>query len=454
MGLLATLLNSSNALDVYSQEFSTIQNNIANANTPGYADQNLALKADSFDPQTNVSGGVSVAGLQSTRSEYLEQNVRTQTTALGTAEQQVSDLTPLQTIFNLQSTSGISGALTSFFNSFSALSVSPNDGVARQNVLTQAQTLASSFNQAANSITAASSNIQQETINSVAAINKIATDLSNLNKNYAASGDVTNAGLDAQKNADLESLSEIANFTVVQAGGGQFNIYLGGQTPLVMGQQAFDISANFSTPQTVIQDSQGNDITSQLTGGQLGAQLSERNATLPGYMSSLNTLAQTLADTVNTTLSQGVDTTGNPPATNLFSYNTSADAAYTLSVTQGMTPSQIAAALPASPGGNGNALALTQLGTAATVNGFTFTQAFGNLGQQVGTDISNATSNQTEQQSVVTQAQAQRAAVSGVSLDAEAAKLLQFQQSYDAVSKLVSTLGTLTDDLMNMMPPA
>jgi flagellar hook-associated protein 1 FlgK len=454
MGILATLLNSANALDVYSQEFSTIQNNIANANTPGYADQNLVLKADSFDPQASVSGGVSIASLQSTRSEFLEQNVRAQTTQLGTAEQQVSDLTPLQSMFDLKSATGISGALTSFFNGFSALSVSPNDGVARQNVITQAQNLASSFNQAATSINSVSSNVQQETGNSVATINKIAQDLSNLNKNYAATGDVTNAGLDAQKNADLESLSEIANFTVVSAGQGQINVYLGGQTPLVLGQQAYGVSASFSTSQTVIQDSQGNDITSQLTGGQLGAQIAERNTTLPGYMTSLNTLAQTLADTVNTTLSQGVDSTGNPPATNLFSYNTSADAALTMSVTPGMTASQVAAALPGSPGGNGNAVALAQLGTAAAVNGFTFTQAFGNLGQQVGSDVSNATGTQTEQQSLVLQAQAQRAAVSGVSLNAEAAKLLQYQQSYDAVSRLVSTLNTLNTDLMNMLPPA
>jgi flagellar hook-associated protein 1 FlgK len=241
---------------------------------------------------------------------------------------------------------------------------------------------------------------------------------------------------------------------VVPTTDGQFNVYLGGQTPIVMGTQALNISANFSTPQTVIQDSQGNDITSQITGGQLGAQIQENNTTLPGYMSSLNTLAQTFADTVNTALSQGVDQNGNPPANNLFSYDTASDAAATISVTPGFTPDQIAAALPSAPGGNGNALAVAQLATTSAVNGFTFTQAFGNLGAQVGSDISTATNNQTEQQNLVTQAQAQRAAVSGVSLDAEAAKLLQFQESYQAVAKVVTTLNSLTDSLMNMMPVA
>jgi flagellar hook-associated protein 1 FlgK len=454
MGLLSTLLNSSKALDVYSQEFATIQNNIANQNTPGYAAQNVTLIADSFNPSEALYGGVSAGPLASTRSQYLEQAVRNQTTMLGTAEQQVSDLTPLQTMFDLSSATGVSGSLDSFFNSFSALSVNPNDAVARQNVLSQAQTLTASFNQAATSLQTASSNVEQETSSSIATINQISADLLTINKNAANPSGTIDAGLDAQRNADLENLSEVANFTVVPAAGNQINVYLGGQTPLVIGDQGYSVSADFSAPQTVIRDSLGNDVTSLITGGQLGAEIQENNVTLPGYSGSLNTLAQTFADSVNTALSQGVDQNGNAPTTNLFSYNSSADAALTLAVTPGFTGSQIAAASAASPSGNGNALAVAGLATAADDNGFTFTQAFGNLGQTVGTDVSNATTNQTEQQGLVTQAQAQRAAVSGVSLNAEAAKLLEFQQSYEAVAKVVTTLNTMTDALMAMMPVA
>src|SRR5580704_12280839 len=116
MGILTTLLNSSNALKVYDQEFSTIQNNIANQNTPGYADQNVTLVADAFNPSESLEGGLSSGPMASTRDQYLEQAVQSQTTQLGTAEQQVSDLTPLQTLFDLSSSTGISGSLDSFFN--------------------------------------------------------------------------------------------------------------------------------------------------------------------------------------------------------------------------------------------------------------------------------------------------------------------------------------------------
>src|SRR5580692_5389952 len=350
MGVLTTLLSASNTMQVYEKEFSTIQNNIANQDTPGYAEQNQTLVADAFNPSEALYGGLSAGPLVSTRSEYLEQAVRTQTTLLGTAEQQASDLAPLQSLFDLTSATGVSGSLNSFFNSFSSLSVSPNDTETRQNVITQAQTLATAFNQAATGLNSASSNVEEETGDSVSTINQIAGDLANINAQYGSSPTGSaNAGLDAQVNSDLENLSEVANFTVVPTSNGQFNVYLGGQTPLVMGNTAYSVSANFSTGSTVIEDSQGNDVTSQITGGQLGAQIQENNTTLPGYLGSLNALAQTFADTVNSTLSQGVDESGSTPTTNLFTYNSSSDAAFTLAVTPGFTGSQLAAASAASP---------------------------------------------------------------------------------------------------------
>ena len=39
----------------------------------------------------------------------------------------------------------------------------------------------------------------------------------------------------------------------------------------------------------------------------------------------------------------------------------------------------------------------------------------------------------------------------GVSLDAEAAKLLQFQQAYSAMGKFISVLNDLTDTVMNII---
>ena len=107
--------------------------------------------------------------------------------------------------------------------------------------------------------------------------------------------------------------------------------------------------------------------------GKLGALIEEHNTTLPGYSTDLNTLAQNFADSVNTTLGQGLDLNGLTPATNLFTYSAAAGAASSLATTA-ITPDQIAAALATAPGGNGNAVALAQLANAPISGGFTATQ--------------------------------------------------------------------------------
>jgi len=227
-------------------------------------------------------------------------------------------------------------------------------------------------------------------------------------------------------------------------------VYIGGQTPLVVGSQAFDIQSNGSPPQATIQSSTGADITSQITGGQLSALIDDQNKVLPGYLSNLNTLAQNLADQVNSTLDQGIDENGAAPATDLFTYNATTGAAITLAVNP-LTPDQLAAAVPGSPGGNGNAIALANLANAQTIQGYTFEQFYGTIGGQVGSDLSAAQNDATTQQSLLNQAQTLRQQVSGVSLDEEAENMMEYQRSYEAISKMIGTLNSVTDTLMNMV---
>ena len=452
--LFTSLLNSTGAMRLYTREFNVIENNITNANTPGYASQNLSLEAARFNPAEGLTGGVTAGPLLSARSQYLEQAVRNQQEALGASQQKATDLAQLQALFDTTGSSGVPGALSDFFTSVSQLSVNPNDPASRQNVIAAANQISTAFNQNAEGIEQLSSNLNGKTSAVVTNINQLAADIASINGQYRSNSAATqDAGLEARLNTDLESLSQLVNFTTIKSADGTYSIYAGGQTPLVMSDQSYSLSADFSSAQTAIRDSQGNDITGQLTnnGGSLGAMLEEKNTTLPGYLSSLNTLAQGFADQVNTALGQGLDANGNTPTVNLFSYNTAQDAAQTIAVT-GITSDQIAAASAGAPGGNGNALAIAQLASQTTLSGYTFAQAYGNLGGQVGQDVSAAQQDQTAQQSLLTQATQARSDASGVDLNAEAAKLLQFQQAYHAVGRMVTVLNSLTDTLMNMIP--
>jgi flagellar hook-associated protein 1 FlgK len=96
---------------------------------------------------------------------------------------------------------------------------------------------------------------------------------------------------------------------------------------------------------------------------------------------------------------------------------------------------------------------LAALANAPVVNSYTFAQAYGNLGAQVGNDLSAAQNNSTTDQSLLSQAQALRQQVSGVSLDQEAENLLLYQRSYDAISKMIGAITSLTLDIVNLLPP-
>jgi flagellar hook-associated protein 1 FlgK len=449
--LLTSLLNAANSMQAIERALAVTENNVVNASTPGYAKQTATFEAMPFDLTVGLPGGVRAGPAQSSRDAFAEKGVRNQQTDLGFYQQKASDLTNLQAFFNLSSTSGIGSAMSGLFQSFSQLSVNPNDAVSRQSVLDQAQTVAQSFQHTAASLASQGTNIAEQSRSTIDDINRLAGEVATINaQNRVDPSGGVDAGVDARLNSTLEQLSQLVNFTALQQPDGTVSVYAGGQTPLVVGGQTFAISGDFSTAQTAILSSTGADITNQMTGGQLSALLDDKNKVLPSYMQDLNTLAQGVADQVNTTLQNGIDQNGAAPATDLFTYDTSLGAAVTMGVNL-MTPDQIAAALPGAPGGNGNALNLAALASGKNLDNYTFAQFYGNLGGRVGRDLSTATDNETTKQQLLNQAQTLRQQSSGVSLDQEAEHLIAFQRSYQANAKMLTVLTSLTDTLMGLI---
>lgn len=449
--LLTSLLNSTNALSVFSQGMQVVENDVTNSSTPGYVSQTQSFQSAPFDPSTGAPGGVVAGPVESSRDLYAEQNVRAAQSGLGYSTQEAGDLSQVSELYTVNGTSGIGPAIDGLFNDFSALSVNPNDTTARQTVLNDATTLAQTIQTTANGLGTAAQQVSGNAQSDISTINSLAGTIAQINGQaiHDPQGG-TDAGLDAQLNATLEQLSQYTNYTALQQPNGSVTVYIGGQTPLVVGNQVDAIQGNFSAQQATILDSTGADITSQITGGQLGGDLNVYNNNLPSYVTGLNTLAQGIADQVNTALSNGIDQNGNAPTQNLFTYDPNAPA-MTLAVNGSLTPDQIAAALPGAAGGNGNAVSLAALGSATTLNGTTFAGYYGQLGSQVGGDLANAQSAQNTQSNVLTQAQTLRSNVSGVSLDEEASRLIQFQSGYEAITKMITVLDNLTASVIDMI---
>jgi len=448
--ILTSLTSAANSMGVYEKSMEVVQNDTTNATTPGYVRQTLVLNAQPFSLDGGEAGGVSAGTLLSSRDLYAEQNVQTQQSALAFSTTLANNLSVLNPVFDLQSTTGIAGSLNTLFSAFSQLSVTPNDATLRQSVISAANGLSNAFQSTSQGLVGTSANLDQDAANAIQDINTIVSNIQSLNvQRRQSAGATPDPGLDAQMYNNLENLSKYIDFTTVQSPDGTMNVFLGGQEALLVGTDQVKLKVTASPTQLTVQDANGNDVSAMISQGSLAADLQARNTLIPGYQTQLDTLAKGVADTINNQLAAGVDQNGQP-GTALFTYNAAAPSK-TLAVTSAITTRQIAAASAASPGGNDNAVALSQLQAATPIGGFTFTQAFGNLSSNVGRDISDANNNQTTGQALLAQAQTLRSNASSVSLDEEATRLIQYQQAYEATSKLITVINEMTQTLIGII---
>jgi len=473
MGTLFTALNStSQSLKAFEQAMDVVQDNVTNANSPGYAEQVPEMISQAFQAGTGLSGGVQEE-TQDTRSSYADSAVQQALSMQGMYQQLQTSLAPLQSVFDVTSSSPIPSALNQLFQSFSQWSTQPNNANYQTAVIDAAQQTASAFQQAATQLASIQTGVTNDIQSNVAQINEDAASIQSYNVQMAKSS-APDAGLSAQLESTLENLSSLTNVTTIPGNGGMVTVLIDGQTPLVIGTQVNDLQAVNNTasnsgnpgaaPTISILDSNGNDVTGQITSGSLAGLLTARNNLLPSLMGGgqqvggLNTLAQGLADSVNNVLEQA-STTSTPPyqaGSPLFTYNSSSPSgiAGSLAVSPGITGSQLAAADTGPPvAANGAALTLAGLdsSTPGPIDGEGFTQYFGSLTSAVGNAVSNATTAATAQSQLVAQAQSLQQQVSGVSLDEEAVKLVQLQSSYDAASKVVTVVDDTLQTLMSMV---
>lgn len=479
MSLLASLSNSSSAMNAFERAITVSQNNVSNASTPGYASQRLDLDAMPFDPAAGLTGGVIAGDVQSSRNEFAEAAVQRAQTSLGTASQQSASLTAVQSALNLSGADGIPATLGNLFQSFSAWSQDPLSESSRQAVMSSAQQVVDSFQTTVTNLQQVNQDTQSQISQSVDQINAYAQQLTTYNTQLR-NGDRGDASLDAEIHDTLENLSQIVNFTASVQPDGTVTVMVGGQAPLVVGDNQYAISAQIADPASLpagnpgvppsasILDATGRDITSMVSGGSLGALLDTHNQVLASLLGdaqqpgSLNQLAQTFADRVNQLLMAGNVSDGPPPVsgTPLFSYDTSnaTNTAATLALDPGATADQLAAIDPGPPYvSNGTAVNLAALANPQSsddeIDNVSYVEFFGNMASGVGQQLAAATDQQNIQQQVVAQAQSLRQQISGVSLDEQAAELVEFQRAYQANAQLFSVLDSLTETAINMVQP-
>jgi flagellar hook-associated protein 1 FlgK len=442
---------------------SVTANNISNINTPGYSRQiPILTEAPPLDTgQISIGNGVEFNGVQSVRDNVLELRIDQETQQQNQLQSYVNSMNQVQSLFNDTEGSGLSDAINTFFNSFETLSDDPTSSSYRQAVISAGQDLASAFQQTGQQLSSIQQGVDQEVSQTVDEINSDTTQLAGLNQQIASlQGNTEQAGmLEDQQYSVLNSLSQLVDVAVTDSGSGSLTITTTNGVPLVAGAQSFALSTA-ANPSTGFQDifSQGTDVTSTFTGGQLAGLLEARDQAIPSALSNLDNLASGIINSVNTLNQRGYDLNGDKGG-DFFqpvvhpSPGSNAGAAENMAVAI-TDPSQIAASSDGTQGDNANALALADIQNQAVVNGETATDFYSNLVSTVGNDVSSATDEQEAVGLVLTQLQNQRSDISGVSLDEEAANLIQYQRAYEAAADVVSTIDQLTDTMIQTISAA
>ena len=323
MGNLGSALGAATrSLAAFSEALAVIQNNIANAPTPGYARQRVSL-APIVSPRGR-SMGVEVTRVQSLRDRLLDFQVLLGRQAASLFEKKAEVYQQIEPVFNLTGEASLTGGIDKFFGALSALSVSPGDFNLRREVLDAAGGLVDVTRSTYSRVSSRMAALDGEARAVVTQVNGLleqAAELAALGTNSQGN---QNFAAQTRLSQVLDELAGLINFTLIHQSDGTLSIVGGGGEALAVGTTVRPLRVGLSNEGISIFDEDGRDVTAGLSGdgGQLGAILELRNESLPGYLDQINRLAKSVVDQVNEQHARGVDITGASGAA-IFEYRTS-----------------------------------------------------------------------------------------------------------------------------------
>jgi flagellar hook-associated protein 1 len=425
-------------------------NNIANANTPGYSRQVPVFQeaAPTSDGNFTVGNGVVLEGYQSVRDELVSNQIQQETQSQSSANAQLNTLQQIQPTFTT-STQDVGTEMSALFVSLSSLSTNPTSSAQRQGVLTAGSNLATAFNTASSVLITQQAALNNPVGHDVSQINQLAQQIAALNPQIAqltATGQ-NGGSLQDQQNQLVLKLSALTNVSTTQTAQGE-TLTTGNGTPLVVGSQSYTLQTGTNGMQRVL-DHNGADVTASLSSGDLGGTIQIRDKTIPGLLSQLDTLANQFGTAFNAAQAKGFDQNG-VAGGNFFTLPaTVAGSAGAISMAITSTAG-IAASSDGSAGSNGNVANLSAVQTNVLSAGNTPGEAYATLVYQVGSLTSNATAESTATTASLLQLNDQLSSVSGVSIDQEATNLITFQTAYQAAARVVTTMQEMFSVTMSM----
>lgn len=320
-GLTQVLNVGISGLEAATEGMQTVSNNTANVNTSGYNMETINQVAiNGVDiPSGGLGAGVDVTSVQRAFNQFVYDEILSATATNQSANTILSNTENLSGIFPVASggANGLGQAISSFFGGVNTVAQDPANVDDRQVMLGDAQSVTSLFNSVGATLSASLTTQNQQIGSMVNQINTLTSQIAALNTTIeseeGSTGSAPNSLLD-QRDQTVEQLSQLIGVNVVTGANGSENIYAAGGAALVAGGTSFTLQATSGSyadgNTSVIYGPTGEDITSSLSGGQLGGLIAFRTQ-LTNAANSVGALAASFATAVNNQQAQGLDLNGN-----------------------------------------------------------------------------------------------------------------------------------------------
>jgi flagellar hook-associated protein 1 FlgK len=317
---MADLLSTSvSGLLAFQQALDVTSNNIANASTPGYSVEtaNLVEAPGQSTGIGFIGSGVDVQSITRTYNEFLAQQVRSSQASYSSSNTLAAQAGQIDNMLSDSST-GLTATLQSFANSLQAVASTPTSTAARQALLNQAQALAQQLTSYDSQISQYGSQLESQLSGDVTQVNTLTANIASLNRQIAtesANGQTPNQLMD-QRDKLITQLSQYVSVRTTTESNGAMDVYVGTGQALVTGGTASKlttVAGAYDPSQLNIAISGGGttaDITSEISGGELGGLLSARTQVLDPARNAIGQVSVAVATIVNQQQQSGMDLTG------------------------------------------------------------------------------------------------------------------------------------------------
>ena len=294
--------------------------------------------------------------------------------------------------------------------SFASLEANPTDNSLREEVLSSARTLAGDVSNAAASLSAQRTSLDQEAASMTSQVNSLTASIAQLNLRIQSTSPNGDAGtLEDQRQKDLGQLSQLIGINQITTEHNGISLTTTSGAMLVSEGTSYPLTTGTIDGETHFFVG-ASDVTLSLMagGGELGGYLMARDQDIPQVLTALDQFAYGISTQVNALNNAGANLAGatGTVANPLYIFSqpgSIAGSAASMSVIMTDSSQIAAAAKSEGSGDNANAIALAALASKPIANGLTPSDFYSNFVTALGSTVSQVEIENTAQNASVTQ---------------------------------------------------